>query len=87
MLNLLNDLQDKLGLTYIFISHDLSVVKFMSDTMAVMKDGKIVESGAAEAIYENPQDPYTQRLIGAIPHDDLDSLRARHERRQKQLGA
>ncbi len=85
VLNLLRDLQEKHGLTYIFISHDLSVVKFMSDTMAVMDAGKIVEQGPAEAIYANPQDPYTQRLINAIPTDDLDALRERHARRKAQL--
>ncbi len=86
VLNLLRDLQEKLGLTYIFISHDLSVVKFMSDTMAVMRAGKIVEHGAAEAIYANPAEEYTRRLIGAVPVDNLDALRERHARRQKQLG-
>ncbi len=85
VLNLLSDLQDKHDLTYIFISHDLSVVKFMSDTMAVMKAGRIVEHGPAEEIYNNPREAYTQRLINAIPHDDLEALRERHARRQKQL--
>ena len=82
VLNLLKDLQERHNLAYIFISHDLSVVKFMSDTMAVMKDGKIVEMGDSEAIYANPEDPYTKRLIDAVPKDDLDSLR---ERRQERL--
>ena len=63
----LKDLQDEFNFTYIFISHDLSVVKFMSDRMMVMKAGKIVESGDAEAIYANPQSDYTRQLIEAIP--------------------
>lgn len=66
VLNLLKDLQEKLGLTYIFISHDLSVVKFMSDRMLVMQNGKIVESGAADDIYENPKEEYTKELIAAV---------------------
>ncbi len=67
VLNLLQDLQDELGLTYIFISHDLSVVKYMSDEIAVMNSGKIVELADAESIYNNPQNVYTQKLISAIP--------------------
>ncbi|MDJ0975432.1 MAG: ABC transporter ATP-binding protein [Planctomycetota bacterium] len=81
VLNLLMDLQESHGLTYIFISHDLSVVKFISDTMAVMKDGKIVEMGAADAIYENPREAYTKRLIDAVPRDDLDNIRMRRDQR------
>ncbi|MHC5009883.1 MAG: ATP-binding cassette domain-containing protein, partial [Planctomycetota bacterium] len=84
VLNLLRDLQEAHELTYIFISHDLSVVKFMSDTMAVMKDGKIVEMGTADDVYRNPQDPYTKRLIDAVPKGDLESLR---ERRKARLAA
>lgn len=67
VLNLLKSLRDQYGLTYIFISHDLSVVKFMSDRIIVMKDGKIVESGPADEIYFNPQALYTRELIAAIP--------------------
>ena len=67
VLNLLQSLRQQHGLTYIFISHDLSVVKFMSDRILVMKDGKIVESGPADDIYFNPQALYTQELISAIP--------------------
>ena len=83
VLNLLKDLQEAHDLTYIFISHDLSVVKFMSDTMAVMKDGKIVEMGIADEIYANPKEAYTRRLIDAVPSDDLDHIRARREERVK----
>lgn len=67
VLNLLNDLKNTLGLTYIFISHDLSVVRFMSDRMLVMKGGKLVESGEADFVYANPADEYTRRLIASIP--------------------
>jgi len=74
VLNLLNDLQDRRNLTYIFISHDLSVVKFMSDMMAVMNDGQFVEFGPSESIYANPQEDYTQKLIQATPRDDLESI-------------
>ena len=67
VLNLLNDLKQEFHLTYLFISHDLSVVKYMSDRIAVMQRGKIVELNAAEEIYRNPQTEYTKRLIEAIP--------------------
>jgi peptide/nickel transport system ATP-binding protein len=67
VLNLLIDLRQKMDFTCIFISHDLSVVKFISDRMAVMNKGKIVEMGAADAIYNHPQQEYTRRLIEAIP--------------------
>ena len=67
VLNLLNSLKNEFHLTYIFISHDLSVVKFMSDRIMVMKNGKIVESGDADTLYAHPQHPYTQNLISAIP--------------------
>ena len=71
VLNLLNELQHDFGLTYIFISHDLSVVKFMSDRMVVMNQGKIEELGDAEDIYNHPQREYTQRLIAAIPKGEV----------------
>ena len=67
VLNLLNSLKDDYGFTYIFISHDLSVVKFMSDQLMVMNQGKIEEIGEADAIYEAPQKKYTKALIDAIP--------------------
>ena len=75
VLNLLKQLQATRGLTYIFISHDLSVVKFMADMMAVMNEGKIIEFGPSEAIYADPREAYTRRLIGATPKDDLEHLR------------
>jgi len=86
VLNLLNDLQDKYGLTYIFISHDLSVVKFMADMMAVMNTGKIVEFGPSQAIYADPREDYTRRLISATPNDDLEHIRKLVAKR-KQLRA
>lgn len=67
ILNLLNDLQKEMGLTYLFISHDLNVVRYMCDRIAVMHGGKIVEMDTAENVYENPQDPYTKTLLSAIP--------------------
>ncbi len=81
ILNLFKDLQARRGLTYIFISHDLAVVKFMADMMAVMNGGKIVEMGPAESIYRNPQDEYTKRLIEAIPDDSLPAIEERLARR------
>ncbi|HWL09870.1 MAG TPA: ATP-binding cassette domain-containing protein, partial [Planctomicrobium sp.] len=74
VLNLLKNLQERRRLTYIFISHDLSVVKFMSDMMAVMSDGKIVEFGPSEAIYANPQHAYTRKLISSIPDVSLEQF-------------
>jgi len=67
VLNLLNELKKEYGLTYIFISHDLSVVKYMSDRILVMRNGKIVELGEADSLYNNPKTEYTKELIAAIP--------------------
>ena len=67
VLNLLNDLKKEFGFSYIFISHDLSVVKYMSDRILVMKDGQIHESGDADEIMEHPRSLYTQGLIESIP--------------------
>ncbi len=75
VLNLLKNLQEQRHLTYIFISHDLSVVKFMSDMMAVMSDGKIVEFGPSEAIYAHPKHEYTKKLISSIPDVSLEQLK------------
>jgi peptide/nickel transport system ATP-binding protein len=87
VLNLLKELQNKRHLTYIFISHDLSVVKFMADMMAVMKDGKIVEFGPSENIYARPHEKYTQELIAATPKDDLDLIRRRVVERERARAA
>lgn len=75
ILNLLNDLQKELNLTYIFISHDLNVVRYMCDRIAVMYSGKIVELDSAKKIYNNPQKDYTKLLLNATP------INTPHERR------
>ena len=67
VLNLLKDLQDELGLAYIFISHDLAVVRFMADEVMVMKEGEVVEQASVAQILDAPQQDYTKRLLGAIP--------------------
>jgi peptide/nickel transport system ATP-binding protein len=67
VLNLFNDLKDEFGLTYVFISHDMNVVGYMSNRIVVMQKGKIVESGIAKEIISNPQNAYTQTLIESIP--------------------
>ncbi len=75
VLNLLNELKEEFGLTYIFISHDLSVVKYMSDRMVVMQEGKIEEMGDADRIYNKPGTEYTQKLIDAIPEGKLEDIK------------
>ncbi|MAR39867.1 MAG: ABC transporter ATP-binding protein [Flavobacteriales bacterium] len=75
VLNLLNELKEEFGLTYIFISHDLSVVKYMSDRMVVMQTGKIEEMGDADQIYNKPGTTYTQKLIDAIPEGKLEDIK------------
>ena len=77
VLNLLVSLRDEFKLTYIFISHDLSVVKFISDRIAVMNAGKIVEMNTSNELYEAPHDPYTRKLIDAIPTGTLEVIRSR----------
>lgn len=67
ILNLLQDLKDELGLSYLFITHDLGIVKTLSDIVLVMHRGKIVEQGSSDAIFANPQNPYTQQLLKSIP--------------------
>ena len=73
VLNLLLDLQEEFGLTYIFISHDMSVISFFSDDVAVMKNGKIVEINNAREIYHNPKEEYTKRLLSAIPKGKIEA--------------
>jgi ABC-type antimicrobial peptide transport system ATPase subunit len=67
VLNLLLDLQEEFGLTYVFISHDLAVVKYMADDILVMSQGEIVERGTSEEIYSKPRHAYTRQLLDAIP--------------------
>ena len=67
VLDLFTDLQDELGVSYLFISHDLGVIHHMSDRILVMKDGQVVESGSANQVFQHPQHPYTQRLLTALP--------------------
>ena len=72
VLNLLKDLQRDLGLTYLFISHNLAVVNYMSDQVAVMQSGRIVEIGPRDIILQDPVHPYTRALLAAVPYPDLD---------------
>lgn len=67
IVNLLQDLQEELGLTYLFVAHDLAVVEHISDEVLVMTQGKIVEQASSEEIYNNPQHPYTKKLLAAVP--------------------
>ena len=86
VLNLLNELKEEFGLTYIFISHDLSVVKYMSDRMVVMQDGKIEELGDADQIYNNPETEYTKKLIDAIPEGKLEDIKRHLESKGVKVG-
>ncbi len=72
ILTLLRDLQSEYGLSYLFISHDLAVVRLISDYVCVMKDGKLVEAASSEEIFTNPRDPYTRNLLASIPGNELD---------------
>jgi peptide/nickel transport system ATP-binding protein len=78
IVNLLSDLQERLNLTYIFIAHDLSVVRQVSTRIAVMYLGSIIEIGNADDIFSNPQHPYTQALISAVPTSDIDKAGSRN---------
>jgi peptide/nickel transport system ATP-binding protein len=86
VLNLLNELKEEFGLTYIFISHDLSVVKYMSDSMVVMQAGKIEEMGDADQIYNKPATKYTQKLIDAIPEGKLEDIKRHLESKGVKIG-
>ena len=87
ILNLLKDLQEEFNLAYLFIAHDLAVVRGMSDRIAVMNLGKIVEEGVAEEVYTNPKHPYTNALLAAVPVPDPRKMRVRREERRKLKGA
>jgi oligopeptide transport system ATP-binding protein len=84
IINLLDDLQDELGLTYLFVAHDIGVVRHISDRIAVMNKGKIVEEGTADQVCEHPRDDYTKKLLAAVPIPDP---RESRERRQASLGS
>ena len=77
IVNLLADLQDELGLAYVFVAHDIGVVRHVSDRIAVMYEGKIVEQGPAEEVCERPRHPYTQKLLAAVPVPDPREARER----------
>jgi oligopeptide transport system ATP-binding protein len=79
IINLLDDLQDEFGLTYLFVAHDIGVVRHISDRIAVMHDGKIVEQGTADQVCEHPSDAYTKKLLAAVPVPDPRESRARRE--------
>ena len=81
VLNLLADLQKEFGLTYVFISHDLSVVRHIADEVMVMLRGEVVESGSRDAVFTDPQHSYTRTLFAATPVTALDAIRARVERK------
>ena len=83
ILNLLKDLQRDLGLAYLFVAHDLAVVRTMSDRIAVMNKGKLVEMGPAEKVYAHPQDEYTRALLAAVPVPDPRRMRERKRERRK----
>jgi oligopeptide transport system ATP-binding protein len=79
IINLLDDLQDEFGLTYLFVAHDIGVVRHIADRIAVMHHGKIVEEGSADQVCEHPKDDYTKKLLSAVPIADPRESRARRE--------
>jgi ABC-type oligopeptide transport system ATPase subunit len=83
ILNLLKDLQAEFGLTYLFIAHDLAVVRTMSDRIAVMTNGKIVEQGQAEQVYTSPRHEYTRKLLSSVPVPDPRQMRERKAERRR----
>jgi ABC-type oligopeptide transport system ATPase subunit len=83
ILNLLKDLQRDFGLTYLFVAHDLAVVRTMSDRIAVMNRGKLVEIGPAEEVYTTPRDEYTRALLAAVPVPDPRAMKERKVERRK----
>jgi oligopeptide transport system ATP-binding protein len=79
IVNLLSDLQQELGLTYVFVAHDIGIVRHVSDRIAVMNKGKIVEEGPADEVCERPRDAYTKQLLAAVPIPDPREAQARRE--------
>jgi oligopeptide transport system ATP-binding protein len=77
IVNLLQDLQDEFGFTCVFVAHDIGIVRHVSDRIAVMHDGRIVEEGTADQVCESPRDPYTKALLAAVPIPDPREARAR----------
>jgi oligopeptide transport system ATP-binding protein len=77
IVNLLDDLQDELGLAYLFVAHDIGVVRHIADRIAVMNEGKIVEQGSADQVCEQPRDEYTKKLLAAVPIPDPKESRER----------
>jgi dipeptide transport system ATP-binding protein len=86
ILNLLADLQDEFQLTYVFISHDLSVVRYIADEVMVMYLGDVVEQGTRDELFSNPQHAYTRALFAATPKADVESIKARLARREAAIG-
>ena len=82
VLNLLRDLQEEFELTYVFVSHDLSVVRYIADDVMVISKGVAVEQGTREELFADPKHPYTRQLFAATPITDVDAIRARVERRK-----
>ena len=82
VLNLLADLQEEFELTYVFVSHDLSVVRYIADDVMVISKGVAVEQGTREELFAEPKHPYTRQLFAATPITDVDAIRARVERRK-----
>jgi peptide/nickel transport system ATP-binding protein len=82
VLNLLNDLKKEFKFTYLFISHDLSVIKFMADRIFVMNNGKLVEIGYPDALFDRPKEAYTRNLLNAIPKGDVEDIRKAQLRRR-----
>lgn len=78
VVNLMKDLQDELGVTYLFIAHDLSMVKYISDRIGVMHYGYILETGTREEVFENPIHPYTKSLLSAVPEPNPGTMRKKH---------
>jgi dipeptide transport system ATP-binding protein len=87
ILNLLADLQDEFGLTYVFISHDLSVVRYIADEVMVMYFGEVVERGPRDTVFADPQHAYTRTLFAATPRADVESIRARLARKHAAASA